>query len=162
LFTSADLPPAVFSILPKPDILAFLHALIERALASPGVEAGGRARTSIAAAALIPVLNASEAASDGFAAACLLPKIRARLRSAMRALLPLCFFAVVVIVGIIIFGSIRIVIIIFRIIVAFVFFRVVVAHRLPSSSRSSSSSARRAFAFWLFSSSLRKPTRHVQ
>jgi hypothetical protein len=36
------------------------------------------------------------------------------------------FFAVVVIVGIILFGSIRIVIIIFRIIVAFVFFRVVV------------------------------------
>jgi hypothetical protein len=44
------------------------------------------ARTLIAAAELIPVLNASEAASDGFAAACLLPKIRAqRLRSAMRA-----------------------------------------------------------------------------
>jgi hypothetical protein len=37
------------------------------------------------------------------------------------------FFAVVVIVGIIIFGSIRIVAIIFSIIVAFVFFRVVVA-----------------------------------
>ncbi|MBZ7441694.1 hypothetical protein FMK91_05625 [Klebsiella grimontii] len=45
------------------------------------------ARTSIAAAELIPVLNASDAASDGFAAACLLRKIVAqRLRSAMRAL----------------------------------------------------------------------------
>ncbi|PAO10854.1 hypothetical protein CIW60_09710 [Enterobacter roggenkampii] len=44
------------------------------------------ARTLIAAAELIPVLNASDAASEGFAAACLLPKIRAqRLRSALRA-----------------------------------------------------------------------------
>ncbi|ASG49987.1 hypothetical protein CES94_14370 [Escherichia coli] len=44
------------------------------------------ARTLIAAAELIPVLNASDAAREGFAAACLLPKIRAqRLRSALRA-----------------------------------------------------------------------------
>ncbi|HBY0837139.1 hypothetical protein DWA37_26195 [Klebsiella pneumoniae] len=40
----------------------------------------------MAAAELMPVLNASDAASEGFAAACLLPKIRAqRLRSAARA-----------------------------------------------------------------------------
>lgn len=38
----------------------------------------------------------------------------------------LAFFAVVVIVGIILFGSVRIVVIIFRIVVAFVFFSVVV------------------------------------
>jgi hypothetical protein len=75
------------------------------------------------------------------------------------------FFAVVIaiIVGIIIFGSIRIVTIIFRVIVALVFFRVVVRSSSSASSSRSSSSARRAFAFWLFYPlPLRKPTRHVQ
>jgi hypothetical protein len=123
------------------------------------------ARTLIAAAELIPVLNASEAASDGFAAACLLPKIRAqRLRSAMRA-----FFTALL--------SLRSSSsssesslpkhpdrrVIFRVIVAFVFFRVVVTLIVFGIIFTLVFFRATGFRFLAFlSSSLRKPTRHVQ
>jgi ABC-type Na+ efflux pump permease subunit len=126
------------------------------------VKAGAvEARTLIAAAELMPVLNASDAASEGFAAACLLPKIRAqRLRSARGHFSPLCFAVIVaVIFGIVIvFRRIRVVTVIFSVIITLVVFRVIFAfivlgiifaHPLPRDGLSLFG----FFVFFLFGSS---------